>query len=85
MTTQIEVRGDKNFDDVNRNYVYRGGLNRSITVVMFVKTKKVNAVNSSITLYGNRAIRNLGLTVQTRLISSACYGNCLLRSLENAL
>ena len=32
MTMQIEVRGNKKFDDVNRNNVNRGDINRSITV-----------------------------------------------------
>ena len=32
MTTQIEVRGNIKFDDVNRNNVNRGDVNRRITV-----------------------------------------------------
>ena len=32
MTTQIEVRWNKKFDDVNRNNVNRGDVNRRITV-----------------------------------------------------
>ena len=32
MTTQIEVRANKKFDDVNQNNVNRGDVNRRITV-----------------------------------------------------
>ena len=32
MTTQLEVRGNKRFDDVSRNNVNRGYVNRRITV-----------------------------------------------------
>ena len=35
MTTQIEVRGNKKFDDVNENNVIRGDINRGITVHTF--------------------------------------------------
>ena len=41
MTTQIEVRGNKKFDDVNRNNVNRGNVNRRITVLQREHKRKL--------------------------------------------
>ena len=35
MTTQIEVRGNKQFDDINRYNINPGDINRRITVLFF--------------------------------------------------
>ena len=41
MTTQIEVRGNKKFDDVNRNNGNRGDVNRRITVLQREQKRKL--------------------------------------------
>ena len=41
MTMQIEIRGSKKFDNVNRNNFNRGDVNRRITVTVIVTVENI--------------------------------------------
>ena len=46
MTTQIEVRGNKKFYDLNRNNLNRGNINRRITVTQLNLTTANGVLNN---------------------------------------
>ena len=52
MATQIEIRGHKQFDNINRNKVNRGIINRRITVIsIMISTTVQHMISISITRY----------------------------------
>ena len=64
MTTQIEVKGNKQFDDVNRNNVNQGDLNRRKT------TKTISRLNPL-------RKHNTLISTEIILIEKRNFFNCL--------
>ena len=60
MTTQTKVRGNKKFDDVNRNNINRGDVNRGITVLFKLYDKQCLWL-SKIDLKAPKLLRNFSV------------------------
>ena len=60
MTTQTEVRGNKKFDDINRNNINRDDVNRGITVLFKLYDKQFLWL-SKIDLKAPKLLRNFSV------------------------